>query len=78
MLNTERLLKIIDESYNQGEGCISNTERTSGDDSIADFLHNCVVSEDDKDSDLEAIVCGKIYTAIEELRETLQALIDAK
>jgi hypothetical protein len=76
MNNINKVLTIIDNNYNNGEGDISNLERSFDSDTIADFLHNSVVSEEgiDSISELQSLVIEKIEEATKELNLVRAAL----
>ena len=77
MSDINKVLTIIDNSYNKGEGDIANFERSFDRDTIADFLHNSVVSEEgiDSMSELKSLVIEKIEEATKELNLVKAALV---
>jgi hypothetical protein len=76
MSDINKVLTIIDNEYNGGEGDITNLDRDFYNDSIADFLHNCVVNEEGAASisELKSLVAENIETAIKELNLVRDAL----
>jgi hypothetical protein len=76
MSDIDKVLTIIDSEYNGGKGDIANLDRDFNNDSIADFLHNCVVNEEGTDSisELKSLVSENIDTAIKELNLVRAAL----
>jgi hypothetical protein len=77
MSDINKVLTIIDNNYNKGEGDIANLERSFDSDTIADFLHNSVVSEEgiDSMSELKSLVIEKIEEATKELNLVKAALV---
>ena len=76
MSDINKVLTIVDNNYNRGEGDIANLERSFDRDTIADFLHVSVVSEKGVDSiaELKSLVAEKLEDAMEELNLVRAAL----